>query len=129
MKQSNLNTDRGEMTVPLLRKTQVMVSFGEVQSRNENGYIIQCTMLRSCLALSKTLKRVDIKGLLWLKLIECILHRHLLCDTLNFESKNPLCSETIQDTSFTYLLTFSMCKKRMEGSFYIVVRSHKKQII
>ena len=39
--ESNLNTDRGEMTVPLLRKTQVMVSFGEVQSCNENGYIIR----------------------------------------------------------------------------------------
>ena len=119
MKQSNLNTDRGEMTVPLLRKTQVMVSFGEVQSRNENGYIIQCTMLRSCLALSKTLKRVDIKGLLWLKLIECILHRHLLCDTLNFESKRiqKLKTLSIQEEFKTHhLLTFSMCKKRMEGS-------------
>ena len=43
--------------------------------------------LWSSLALSKTLKRLDIKGLLWLKLIECILNRQLLCGTLNFESK------------------------------------------
>ena len=41
VKQSNLNTDQGEMTVSLLRKTQVMVSFGEIQSCNENGYIIR----------------------------------------------------------------------------------------
>ena len=76
-------------------------------------------MLRSCLALSKTLKRVDIKGLLWLKLIECILHRHLLCDTLNFESKNPLCSETIQDTSFTYLLTYFLDVQEKNGGQFL----------
>ena len=41
VKQSKLNTDRGEMTVPLLRTTQVMVSFGNIQSCNENAYIIR----------------------------------------------------------------------------------------
>ena len=40
VRQFKFNMERGEMTVPLLRKTQVMVSFGEIQSCNENAYII-----------------------------------------------------------------------------------------
>ena len=91
-----------------------MVSLGEVQSCNENAYITHYTRLWSCLALCKTLKRVDIKSLLWLKLIECTLNRHLLCDTLNFESKRIQKLKT--PFKIHHLLTFSMCKERMEGS-------------
>ena len=48
---------------------------------------IHYTRLWSCLALSKTLKPVDIKGLLWLKLIDAFLIVILLCNTLIFESR------------------------------------------
>ena len=99
-----------------------MVSLCEVQSCNENAYIIHYTRLRSCLALCKILKRVDMKSLLWLKLIECTLNRHLLCDTLNFESKRIQKLKTLsvqKQFKIHHLITYFLDVQENNGGQYI----------
>ena len=103
-------TDRGEMTVHHCSEQlkKYMVSLGKGQSCNENAYIIHYTRLWSFLALCKTLKRVDIKSLSWLKLIECFLNCHFALwhpQVWIDADQNLLFSGIIQDTY--HLLTFS----------------------
>ena len=110
--------------------SKYMVSFGEVQSCNENAYIIHYTRLWSCLALCKTFWRVDIKSLSWLKLIECPLNRHLLCDTLNFGAAQ---SQWLIGDKFwrkISLLSSSVTKAMVEDveRFWIVRRSWANRV-
>ena len=70
--------------------------------------------------ISKTLKRVNIKGLLWLKLIECTRNRHLLCDTLNFKSKRiqKLNPSLLRNKSRYIIYLLSRCARKEWRAVY-----------